>query len=70
MKAKEKAKELVDKYWNKLYEIQSRIIPTELTEQSKKCALICVDEIIESECNYFPNEIDYWQEVIEEINKL
>ena len=76
MEAKEKAKQLVDKYWNKLYEIQSRIIPTELTEQSKQCALICVDEILknitEEVLTYKPfmMNTDYWKEVKQEINKL
>ena len=36
----------------------------------KKSALICVDEILEVESNYYPNEIDYWTEVKQEINKL
>ena len=67
MTAKEKAKELESMHWHKLYEIQSRIIPTELAEQAKQCALICVDEILE-----FHDRIDvkYWNEVKQEINKL
>jgi hypothetical protein len=74
MTPKEKAKELVFKYQNLVtiwdcyndepIEIKFRL------EDMKKCALICVDEIIESESNYFPNEIHYWQEVKKEINKL
>ena len=48
MTAKEKAKELESWYWHKLYQIQSRVTPTELAEQSKQCALICIDEILEA----------------------
>ena len=68
MTAKEKAKELFDRF----YEIE----PVEPIYfgvnigQAKQCALICVDEIIEAESNYYPNEINYWQEVKEEISKL
>tara|TARA_R110001599_G_scaffold56509_1_gene156245 strand:- start:236 stop:415 length:180 start_codon:yes stop_codon:yes gene_type:complete len=40
------------------------------TDNAKQCALICVDEILEVESNYYPNEIDYWTEVKQEINKL
>jgi hypothetical protein len=63
MTAKEKAKEIAmkfDKYGQ--------------TDNAVKCALICVDEILESLWNVgnsFPNdEIKYWQEVKQEINKL
>ena len=58
MTAKEKAMELVDKIllhrWMLKYD-------------SKQCALICVDEILE-----FHDRIDvkYWNEVKQEINKL
>ena len=57
MTAKEKAMELVDKFqfmWMLKYD-------------SKQCALICVDEILE-----FHDRIDvkYWNEVKQEINKL
>ena len=67
MTEKEKAKELESWYWHKLYQIQSGITPTELTEQAKQCALICVDEILE-----FHDRIDvkYWKEVKKEINKI
>jgi hypothetical protein len=71
MTPKEKARELYDKYW--------KIIDTLTTKQ---CALIAVDEILEN-VNYFfselekdglPNkfddEIEYWQEVKQEIEKL
>lgn len=65
MTAKEKAKELVDKYstyvvmWTGGVEVERQNV--------KQCALIAVDEILE-ECRL---ERDwYWQEVKNEINKL
>ena len=67
MTAKEKAIELV----NKFLQIYDGRVP-----QAKQCALICVDEILQT----IPNEVmsykpfmmntDYWQEVKQEINKL
>ena len=67
MTPKEKALELVDKFWDKLYAIPSFNNPTELAEQSKQCGLICVDEILE-----FHDRIDvkYWKKVKKEIEKL
>jgi hypothetical protein len=67
MTAKEKAKELVDKF---------RIGDRNMKSKAKQCALICIDEILQT----IPKEVmsykpfmmntDYWQEVKEEINKL
>ena len=70
MTPKEKARELYDKYW--------KIIDTLTTKQ---CALIAVDEVLEN-VNYFfselekdglPNkfddEIEYWNEIKQEIIK-
>ena len=45
MKAKDKAKELVDVYYYELEELG--ITNSEILEQSKNCALICVKEILE-----------------------
>jgi hypothetical protein len=71
---KEKAKELVYKY-DFLKEI---FIPS--IHEQKQCALIAVDEIIESNPCFedydrggnfmWNNNIYYWTEVKEEINKL
>ena len=67
MEAKDKAKELVEKY---------NLIVCYDTYQAKQCAIIAVDEIIDN--NVFPcvsesdlicND-DYWQEVKNEIEKL
>ena len=65
MKAKEKAKELFDRF----YEIEpvEPIYVGVNIGQAKQCVLICVDEILE-----FHDRIDvkYWNEVKQEINKL
>ena len=67
MTPKEKSIELV----NKFLQIYDGRVP-----QAKQCALICVDEILQT----IPNEVmsykpfmmntDYWQEVKQEINKI
>ena len=68
MTAKEKAEELFDKMFS-----SSRSITV---EQSKKCALVAVDEVIKTICYCYPiNEyeisfVEYWQEVKSEIEKL
>ena len=63
MTAKEKAKEIAmkfDKYGQ--------------TDNAVKCALICVDEILESHykvlVGVMPKVYDYWKEVKQEINKI
>ena len=66
MKPIEKANELLDKYW-----LMNFINPSLSKQQSKQCALIAVDELIES-CyrsgiNYSYN---FWKEVKKEIKKL
>jgi hypothetical protein len=71
MKTKEKAEELVDKiYFDIDYTLNNKKIV------AKRCAIICVDEIIEllyklSDCsNLFVDEIDYYQRVKQEIVNL
>lgn len=67
--AKDKAKELFDKY---CYAIR-----TEETDSgyftniiyAKNCALIAVEEILENGFN-FTDESEYWQEVKKELEKL
>jgi len=60
MIAKEKAKELVDKFsW------------IDCSSDAKQCALICVDEMLEELGEeYLPRAYKYWQEVKQEIEKL
>jgi predicted SPOUT superfamily RNA methylase MTH1 len=67
MTAKDKAKELVDKYWN--------YSPgTLFFEDAKECALIAVDEMInyllDSDWALINNKAKYWQEVKQEIQNL
>jgi hypothetical protein len=65
MTPKDKAKELVDKFYN--YTMDVFIISKSL-ECSKQCALIAVDEVLEnSHTNTFTI---YWKEVKQEIEKL
>ena len=64
MTPKEKAKELVDKYYH-LFSVE--LENTIDLREAKQCALIAVDEILE-ECRL---EKDwYWQEVKQEIENL
>jgi len=74
MTPKEKAKELVDK----MYQHQWRKDTIEF-RNAKQCALIAVDEVQQlikdlSSCKnrfiYIINEMNYWQEVKQEIEKL
>lgn len=73
MTPREEAKELIDKF--KPYE------PTYFKEKhAKKCALICVDKIIKLNYSIFQInpiklgftkiDLNYWQEVKQEIEKL
>ena len=74
MKAKDKAKELVDKYLNASFNCKDCDMPfcdvpcTMLNlSEAKECALICADELIE----YTDwQEVNYWLEVKQEIEKL
>ena len=74
MKSKEKAKELVDRFYDLQYDIVERV-PDNIHQIAKQCALICVDEIMKTDW-YIPNLSDaidwkiYWQEVKQEIEKL
>jgi len=71
--AKEKANQLL----NKFYEASDGIAISKYqskVELAKQCAIIAVDEILDS-LNYLPlgdslNNKDYWQEVKNELNQL
>ena len=82
MTPKEKAIELVDKFYqttpneyfvNEPIGIKGRY---KSWEQAKQCALIAVDEIIDSEPqyewsnDYWKNPNDFWKEVKQEIENL
>ena len=71
MKAKEKAKELVDRYYIQI----SNANPLEdILVYGKKCALICVDEMLKVLWHNHEKNSEkmyrYYLEVKQEINKL
>ena len=63
MEVKDKAKELVDKF---------TVVGLQQRSEGIACALIAVEEIIENEKidNLEDNNLSYWQEVKQEIEKL
>lgn len=75
MEPKEKAKELVDKYFLEIEGADTYAfnLPSMNLFIAKKCALIAVDEIIEAlDYNQWQNknQINYYKEVKQEIEKL
>jgi len=79
MSAKDKSKELVDKYLNSSFNCKDCDMPfcdvpcTMLNlSEAKECALIAVNQIIEILWHTCKNENEYryWLEVKEEIQKL
>jgi hypothetical protein len=84
MTPEEKAEKLVDKmYYSRRYDNTENYIPDKAWEHAKQCAVIAVDEIINSNPNnpLFSDKktengytdmtpIDYWQEVKKEIENL
>ena len=79
MNTKDKARELVDRFYKKFSWLLRLCTPSRLKEESKQCALIAVDEIMKSGCTqpsgvsyYGDNEeaTKYWQELKEEINNV
>lgn len=78
MEAKEKAKELVNSFIQKiqieLIVDRSRSIETITltTDEAKQCALICVDEILIliKPLMFTSEKMEYWQEVKKEIEAL
>jgi len=67
MTPKEKANELVQSFYNNQ---SSHSITPVAFNSAKRCALICVDEILKSQHNVWENTIEYWQEVEQEICTL
>jgi hypothetical protein len=65
MEPKDKAKELLDKYYIICQEFTEEI---QCSIQAKRCALIAVDELL-TLITYQPS-IDYYLEVKQEIEKL
>jgi hypothetical protein len=75
MTAKEKAEELVDKmYYSRKYKDGENYRAQEAWVHAKQCALIAVDEIINSvvitDLTIAQNQFDYWEEVKSELEKL
>ena len=81
MTPKEKAKELVDKFYdttpNEAFIDEPLVLSTPYSSwgQAKQCALIAVDELINTASpvydSFWPmNTKDYWQEVKQEIKNI
>lgn len=75
MTPKEKAEELVNKFYNYVFNPESH--KDDNLKWSKECALIAVDEIISLMIKFHnrhiednSNEIIFWEEVKQEIEKL
>ena len=73
MKAKEKAKELVENFEYKVRDLDGEVSHT--MDEAKQCALICVDEKIESLLPYaglldIKKDVEELEEVKKEIEKL
>jgi hypothetical protein len=66
MKSKEKAKELFDKYYTELPDFAGY----QDLETAKQCALIAVDEVINSMTVATSVHLPYWQQVKHELNNL
>jgi hypothetical protein len=85
MNPKRKARELVNQFLEKIPFADTKVYKDwkkEMNDKAKQCALIAVDEILEN-VNYFFNElekdglpnkfddeIEYWNEIKQEIIKL
>jgi len=74
MNEKEKAEELLDSYLNELNQIDSLLLLSQKTFTAKQCALICVDEILQSHyvvaVGIKSSLYNYWEEVKKEIEAL
>lgn len=73
MNAKDKAKELVEKFKNRSIELGNTHFRTQLMAEAN--ALIAVDEILNAFYslrfgNALDDELEYWEEVKREIEKL
>ena len=67
MKAKDKAKELVEEFYKWVATPDDRDIEF---YKSKQCALICVDEILKAVTTIADKRFDFYTEVKKEIEKL
>lgn len=70
MEAKEKAKELIEKYF---YLFSVKLENTIANYEAKQCALIAVNEIskaVESDWSFMERKQNFWQQVKIEIENL
>lgn len=70
MNAKEKATELINKFFLPLDESIQLNFVGKRKEHAKQCALICAEEIIESVKFYSDAQPLFWEEVKQELIKL
>jgi hypothetical protein len=70
MTPKEKAEELVKKFIPHTRLFLDELGWTDCLDAAKCCAVIAVNEILKLELQEVYQNIDYWQEVKNEINKL
>ena len=68
MTPKEKAFELVDKFWKSCYDKHD--IAKLVKADAKQCALIAVDEILSVIWINLNDDVDYWAKVKQEIENL
>lgn len=70
MTPKEKAEELVNNFYEPFYYNDSLSSKRILYARAKQCALIAVDEVINSALFKWLEDEIYWQEVKQEIENL
>jgi hypothetical protein len=70
MTAKEKALELGNMFYRGSVFDKSKEEHLKEIKEAKTYALKAVDEIISVQCDYYPNDLGYWEEVYTEIEKL
>jgi hypothetical protein len=72
MTPKENAQNLFDAYEKILLQTKYHISGFAIPKMAKECAVACVDEILSAsfDCATDDQEIEYWNKVKKEINKL
>ena len=70
MTPKEKAKELIDKFYNHTFNVEKDT--EDNFESAKECALICCDEVLKANHIWYEGTIPYiyWNNVKKQIEKL
>ena len=70
MTPKEKAKELVDKMLESLYDNGSLSFKRILYDKAKQCAIIAVDEVLDNLEDHTGKDIKFYNQVKQKIEKL